>query len=303
MPNMTEMKRAARLTKRSVDAAVGGEAGLADTGQERSMSLVVLGIDAAWTSTNPSGLALAVQEGGRWRLVTTAASYLDYQGAAGETPVDSHTPDVSALIEATERLCGRPPSLVAVDMPLSRTPITMRRVSDNAVSRAYGGRHCATHTPSAQRPGQISDRLTQDFASAGYRLGTDGITGRNLIEVYPHPALVELAQESRRLPYKVSKIGAYWPELPPLERRENLLAVWRRIVVLLDQEIEGVADRLRPPDLAASIRDLKAFEDRLDAVVCAWVGVCVLDGRAKPFGDETSAIWIPSSRPMVLEPA
>nr|WP_246329560.1 DUF429 domain-containing protein [Chthonobacter rhizosphaerae] len=29
---------------------------------------------------------------------------------------------------------------------------------------------------------------------------------------------------------------------------------------------------------------LKAFEDRLDAVVCAWVGIEALGGRAVPYG-------------------
>jgi predicted RNase H-like nuclease len=39
--------------------------------------------------------------------------------------------------------------------------------------------------------------------------------------------------------------------------------------------------------------EMKAFEDMLDAVVCAWIGVTVLEGRARAYGDERSAIWIP----------
>ena len=30
-----------------------------------------------------------------------------------------------------------------------------------------------------------------------------------------------------------------------------------------------------------------------DAVVCAWVGVCVAEGRAEALGDAESAIWVP----------
>ena len=49
----------------------------------------------------------------------------------------------------------------------------------------------------------------------------------------------------------------------------------------------------------ASSRQLKAFEDQLDAVVCAWVGVCILENRAESYGEEQldardSAIWIPT---------
>lgn len=40
---------------------------------------------------------------------------------------------------------------------------------------------------------------------------------------------------------------------------------------------------------------LKAFEDKLDAIICAWAGICVFEGTAVPFGDDTSAIWIPRS--------
>nr|WP_245581779.1 DUF429 domain-containing protein [Rhizobium ruizarguesonis] len=39
---------------------------------------------------------------------------------------------------------------------------------------------------------------------------------------------------------------------------------------------------------------MKALEDTLDAVVCAWVGACVMDGRARAYGDVESAIWVPT---------
>jgi hypothetical protein len=69
---------------------------------------------------------------------------------------------------------------------------------------------------------------------------------------------------------------------------------WREIVVLLESEIAGVGAAL--PTLAPTATGIqgKAYEDALDAVICAWVAVCALEGRAIPFGDEDSAIWIPS---------
>ncbi len=62
----------------------------------------------------------------------------------------------------------------------------------------------------------------------------------------------------------------------------------------MDLKIAGVVNALPAPDPAASGVALKAFEDILDAVVCAWVGACALEGRARPFGDEVSAIWFPN---------
>jgi predicted RNase H-like nuclease len=184
-------------------------------------------------------------------------------------------------------------SLVAIDMPLGRAPILTRRNCDNAVSVAYGARKCGTHSPSAFRPGELSSRLTEGFAKAGYSLSTTVVSSPGVIEVYPHPALVELACASERLPYKVSKVRTYWPTATPLERRSRLFQQWNYITTLLESEVRGVAARLPIPDLSAKSSKLKAYEDALDAIVCAWIAVCALEGRATPFGDENSAIWIP----------
>jgi predicted RNase H-like nuclease len=37
----------------------------------------------------------------------------------------------------------------------------------------------------------------------------------------------------------------------------------------------------------------KTYEDALDALVSAWVGMKYLEGNATPYGDSTAAIWIP----------
>jgi predicted RNase H-like nuclease len=179
-------------------------------------------------------------------------------------------------------------------MPLSQRPIGGRRESDNAVSRTYGGRKCSTHTPTAQRPGPISDLLRAQFESEGYQLGTLTLGQRAIIEVYPHPALVELTGAAERLPYKAQKAAKFWPDLTPSERRFRTLEVWREIRSHLNQVITGVQSALPVPDTSAPAWQFKAFEDQLDAVVCAWVGVCALEDRAQPFGDSDSAIWIPT---------
>ena len=43
-----------------------------------------------------------------------------------------------------------------------------------------------------------------------------------VIEVYPHPALVELAGASERLPYIASKVWSCWPSATQLERLAHL---------------------------------------------------------------------------------
>jgi predicted RNase H-like nuclease len=191
------------------------------------------------------------------------------------------------------KLCGHSIDLVAIDMPLALEPIVGGRASDNAVSAAYGARKCGTHTPSANRPGRISDDLRSAFEAAGYPLLTRLVRPPGVIEVYPHPALVELASAHERLPYKASKVGRYWPSDTPERRRELLYREWKGIVTLLECQITGVGAALPMLDQQASGHNRKAYEDMLDAVVCCWVAVCALEGCAIPFGDDCSAIWIP----------
>ena len=169
-----------------------------------------------------------------------------------------------------------------------------RRVSDNAVSKEYGGRKCGTHSPSASRPGHISDELRESFEWVGYRLCTDNIVLPGLIEVYPHPALVELSGASERVLYKAAKVRLYWPLASRLERRDMLLRQWADIVDSLEIQIAGVSAALSPLEMNASRIVLKAYEDIPDAVICAWVAICSLEGLAIPYGDKDSEIWIPS---------
>jgi predicted RNase H-like nuclease len=258
----------------------------------------VLGIDAAWTAAQPSGVALAVERGNGWRMIGAVASYQRFHALADERqpaeprPMGS-SPDALALLLSASILCGCSVDLVAIDMPLALSPIIGRRPADDAVSRAYGARKCETHTPSAFRPGRISDALREGFERAGYPLQTDRLAPPGVIEVYPHPALVELAGALERLPYKASKVGSYWPLASPPERRTLLYRQWSEIVALLEGEIADAAATLPRLELNASSWKVKAFEDTLDAIVCAWVAICALEGRAKPFGDRDSAIWIP----------
>jgi predicted RNase H-like nuclease len=258
----------------------------------------VLGIDAAWTLTQPSGVAMAVESCGHWSLIAAASSYQRFQALADhrlqpeQCPLGSR-PNADLLLASASTLGGTQVDLVSIDMPLSYSAIVGRRGCDNAVSREYGSRLCGTHSPSATRPGSLSDDLRCAFGIAGYPLLTHTVAPPGVVEVYPHPALVELAKAPTRLPYKASKVRKYWPNDSASERRVRLFQIWRKIVTLLEDRITGVAASLPEPDISASATEVKAYEDALDAIVCAWIGICVLEGRAQPFGDRSSAIWIP----------
>jgi len=162
----------------------------------------------------------------------------------------------------------------------------------------YGARWCAAHSPSAQRPGAISNKLREDLGNLGYPLATaDMVAGttRALIEVYPHPAIVEFLRLQRRLPYKVSKAHTYWPGFSTGEKRENLLVEFHRLHDALTLVFGPLELPLPAVGSSGSLASLKCFEDALDALVCCWVGVHYLGGQkqAVALGDPESAIWCP----------
>jgi predicted RNase H-like nuclease len=257
----------------------------------------VLGIDAAWTLSQPSGVALVSETSAGWHLVAAEPSYQRFHARALGLPAEERPrgsePNSVELLSSSRKLCGCPVDLIAIDMPLSRRAIRGRRPSDDAVSKAYGARKAGTHTPSENRPGRISDDLRRGFEARGYPLLTSVAKPPGLIEVYPHPALIELAGACERLRYKASKVRSYWQWATPAQRQDLLYCEWNRIVTLLEGEIAGVKAALPIPSQWASGVERKSYEDTLDAVVCAWIAVCALDGRAVPFGDDSSAIWIP----------
>jgi predicted RNase H-like nuclease len=258
----------------------------------------VLGIDAAWTATQPSGVTLIKNSGSVWQLIAVAASYLNFIDGSDRSVSQQSKPlpsimDLRNTLDASTAMINDTVDLIAIDMPLAKTAIVARRHADNAVSRAYGARKCGTHTPSAIRPGPISDVIRETCEASGYPLLTKDISTPGLIEVYPHPALVELTGAIERLPYKMSKTRSYWRSETPMNRRVRLLDQWTAIVAALENEIDGVNTMLPVPLHTATTWQLKAFEDVLDAVICAWVGICALEDRAIPYGDDDAAIWIP----------
>ena len=258
---------------------------------------VALGIDAAWTATQPSGVALAVETAKGWRLRAVESSYARFREVAltgaAVSPARGEAPDPAGLLDACRLLAGRAPDLVAVDMPLALTPIVGRRDSDLKISREFGAAKAATHSPSEVRPGKLADRFREDFEQAGYKLCTaERFATPGLMEVYPHVALLALSGDRTRLTYKAGKTTKYWPGVARELRMERLAKVWRRIVDLLETRILSVAGELPIPNKMSGCA-LKDFEDRLDAVVCAWVAIMALDGRARAYGDAASAIWGP----------
>jgi predicted RNase H-like nuclease len=273
---------------------------------------VVLGIDAAWTEKQPSGVAVVYSAKDGWHCAGVAPSYETFVTLPDGIPIEWQSgrfrggiPDVRALIKAANRLARSPVDIVTIDMPIASEPITGRRLADNSISREFGARGCSAHSPNTTRPGQLGWLLSCEFITAGYAIANFAEpTGKSmrLLEVYPHPALLVLLQRQYRIPYKVGKSRNYWPTLTINERISAILHEFRTINKALTG-ILGPTDIILPgSDNVPTLAALKPYEDAIDALVSAWVGVCYTEGTAVSFGDTTSAIWCPADTDQVHKP-
>ncbi len=267
----------------------------------------ILGMDAAWTPDEPSGVALVGTGAAGWRCLAVAPSYETFLGLERGKPIDWEQPwvrggqaDINLLLKAAREIAGHPVDVITVDMPIATVPILCRRHADNEVSAEFGSRWCSAHTPSPARPGALGLALSSALVKAGYPIatGTTPRLGSRLLEVYPHPALLSLLARSRRVPYKVSKSRKYWPEFSVSQRIEALVVEFSYISAALTTRFGELG--LRVPDGITTLAHLKRYEDCLDALVCAWVGVEHLAGRTVALGDNTAAIWCPTD--VVLDP-
>lgn len=256
---------------------------------------VVLGVDAAWTERQPSGVCLLREsEPNAWECLAVNSSYPAFLARAHHPlPKERY----AALLELSRQLAGAEVSVVAVDMPMAidlegrPSLIESRRVADNQVSSEFGSRKCSTHSPTQDRPGKLGVRLAEGF---GLPLAvTSNHPQPCLLEVYPHIAALALLQTDCRVEYKVAKTKTYWKSFPVEKRRELVAQNLQRLLAALQTNVTGID--LEIPPTPSTLSQLKAHEDSIDALLSGWVGIVYLNGQAKPYGDEFAAIWVPSN--------
>ena len=253
----------------------------------------ILGIDAAWSSKKPSGLALIeVPTDNKPKLVRAGRSYSEYIN--GTIKWEKNQQGTKPLIDEVLK-CSPVIDVIALDIPLADYRIKGRRNADQAVSRKYASRYAPTHSPTVDRPGEISTTIYEQLTKNGFKWATEYIDTPAFIEIYPHVSIIELFGYEERLKYKVDKRRNYWPDISPAERKTNIINNLNELRSKLKSEINNVGDMLTKLDVNKSytIKFLKGYEDLLDALVCALTGYYYLNKKAKPMGDNTGAIWVP----------
>lgn len=269
-----------------------------DSAVECNIQDAVLGVDAAWTVDNPSGLALIVKSNESYRIIKVGRSYSEFlDSVKNDARPRGIEPNFNELINHCYAQ-GYDVRAVALDLPLSSETIVGRRTCDNLISNHYGKKGAATHTPNSKSPGPISDHIFDQLSKLGYKLAIEsGVNEKVFLEVYPHTSIIELLRLEYRLPYKVGKSKKYWPQLSIDDRKARSIEQLNKLKEYLNDWFENLDDFVPNLDMNLKYRswELKGREDILDALIAALTGAFYLEGKIEGYGDDTGVIWVPKT--------
>jgi predicted RNase H-like nuclease len=208
-----------------------------------------LGIDLGWQS-GPSGVCCLSLQGKGLKL-NALGRYTSVEDILAW--VDSCTADDSTTI-------------VAVDAPTLIPNETGMRLPDRLAHQHFGRYDAGCYPANRRRP--FAEKLI-DFGLAlearGFRHDPEApaqSTGRFQLEVFPHPVTVHLFNLQRILKYKKGTLAQRRPELEKLRQFQlTVLPTLEPPLVLHDSDL---------PTVPSSGAAMKALEDQLDSLTCAY---------------------------------
>ena len=220
--------------------------------------MYAIGIDLAWSPRNPSGLAIAARERNRWTV----------REAIGGLRANE---DILAYMDRT--VVGDP-AIVAIDAPLVVPWERRGREGDRLMTRLFGpmeaGVYPATRRGLRRYGGNRIWELVAELGARGYRHDSNLVPRRDtrlVFETYPHAATVALFELKRTLKYKARQGRTYATRWRALRALESLLLR----LAQFDPPMDGIR-RILERDVRGLRGGLfKDYEDRLDAILCAYV--------------------------------
>ena len=217
-----------------------------------------LGIDLGWRS-GASGLCCLNWADGQLHLLD-----LERKQAIA---------DILSWIESW--VLPEEPALIAVDAPTLIPNTTGTRLPDRLTHKYFGRYHAGCYPanlslPFAQRTIEFGIELeARGFAHAP--VITPQQLGRYQIEVFPHPAIVHLFSLERILKYKKGRLCERRLELEKLRTLIlNILPTLQPSLKLSSSSLSLSGSFL--PEIPTTSAALKAVEDQLDSLICAYVG-------------------------------
>jgi predicted RNase H-like nuclease len=246
--------------------------------------ITCIGLDLAWSPRNQTGAAVVVGDAAGGRLADVALLGDDAQIAAY---VRQHARTDTVL--------------VAVDAPLCVPNQTGRRRAEADLGRVFAryeaGAYPANRSLLTRGTGGTvrGEELVAALRSSGFveRASIEaGATGRQMTEVYPHAAMVSLFGLERTLKYKARR-----------RKRGERLHAWAeyqrhmRSLHTAEPALHGHEALLAEDPGALYGRRLKDYEDRVDALLCAYIALYAFRrgaARCRSFGSlEEGHIFTP----------
>jgi len=221
------------------------------------MVTTFIGIDASWTMSKPSGVAIA-------------------HGTAAEATISrlAHAPthkDVAAIVE--DYRSGN--TIVAIDAPLVVTNLAGCRDCERQIGREFSRFHASAHAMNRPRFDRYGlGGLVETLENLGFRHGVVGSEicsdGLRMFEVYPHPAHIRLFDRKTIIRYKKGAVAQKRVGLVELRNltvrvacdRDPCLNPGRQGTAFLAEDLSNLKGR-----------SLKAYEDVLDAYLCAYLAM------------------------------
>lgn len=243
--------------------------------------MILIGLDLAWSSANPSA-AVALAWDGRCARPSLWADRLFSD---------------EEILGFIGKAAPSGPALLAVDAPLLVPNELGTRPCDREISQFYRKAKAVAY-PANRRRVIRGEGLVSALARLGFShqaaVEAQKPT-RQAVEVFPHPAMVELfglpeifqykARPGRSLEFRWGELSRYQELLRSLERAEPAM------------EAEEILSR-KPQGLRG--KSLKALEDLLDALFCAYIALHLWYWGPRGyrlFGDEKTGYVLVPIRP------
>lgn len=173
--------------------------------------------------------------------------------------------DIESFVEAH----SGPTTVLAVDASLVVKNVTGQRRCETLIGKLFGRYHASCHTTNLARPyAPTGERLIGALKSHGFVHdfdldSTQHRGGRWLFETYPHPSMVRLFDLNRIIAYKKGAVA---------KKRAGLRTLQNHLLRLKGLRKTAHLRELLHRDVATlKGRTLKQYEDRLDALFCAYV--------------------------------
>lgn len=233
-----------------------------------------IGVDLAWSTKNKTGAAIIEGDETVGRLVETALLRTDDE-----------------VIEFILRHSGDDPAIVAIDAPLVVPNETGQRPAEAEIGPVFGRYQASAHSANRARVSVggvvrgevIVERLQQHGFE--HKPEVEKLRPvRQVVEVYPHPAIVSIFRLDRIVKYKAKPSRTYEESLRELDRYRDLLRSLKTgEPALVDTE------ELLGKDVRSLIKArVKDYEDLLDALMCAYIAYYLWRWnmeRARVFGN------------------